>query len=254
MFNFVCMFVSLSAWVPVCLIMCVFVYVGGWVDVCICELVEQAEPQPGSVLGRILTQTVCSNETSARGGIVWEDPRVCECVKSANSGQILTRLTWKEEQEEEKARVDKILQRPGNWGNMRVKEKEINEREGRQLPVCVSASPWSDWELQAPLSGLSLHTRRCHISLTGQQASLLLRPSLTSMWIITQCWERQRKTRRCSRAFKKENPPSLNSACCDGGNKQYIFNGVLLEHLMLKNERNRRVSQEYHHELKFFSK
>lgn len=69
----------------------------------------------------------------------------------------------------------------------RAKEREINEREGGQLPVCVSASPRSDWELQATLSGLSLHTRRCHISLTGQQASLPLSPSLTSMWIITQC-------------------------------------------------------------------
>lgn len=130
----------------------------------------------------------------------------------------------------------------------------MKEREDSSLCVCVSASPWSDWELWATLSGLSLHTRRCHISLTGQQASLLLRPSLTSMWIITQCWERQRKTRRRSRAFTKENPPSLNWACCGGGNKQYIFNVILLEHLMFKNERNRRTSQEYRHELKFFSK
>lgn len=74
------------------------------------------------------------------------------------------------------------------WKMERVKEKEINEREGRQLSVGVFARPWSDWELQATLSSLSLHTRRCHISLTGQQASGLLRPSLTSMWIITQCW------------------------------------------------------------------
>lgn len=149
MFNFVCVFASLSVWVPVCLIMSVCVcaggWVGGWVDVCICELVEQAEPQPGSALGRILTQTVCSNETSARGGIVWEDPRVCECLKSVNSGRILTRLTWKEEHEEEKGRVDKILQTSGNWGNMRVKEKEINEREGRQLPVCVCLGQPLEW-------------------------------------------------------------------------------------------------------------
>ncbi len=59
----------------------VCVYVGGWADVCICVLVEQAEPRPGTGLGRILTQTVCSNETSTRDGIVKENPRECERVK-----------------------------------------------------------------------------------------------------------------------------------------------------------------------------
>ena len=44
----------------------VCLYVGGWEDVSIYVLVEQAEPQPGIELDRILTQTVCSNETSIR--------------------------------------------------------------------------------------------------------------------------------------------------------------------------------------------
>lgn len=64
--NSVCVCVCEFEHVDASLFNYVCVYVGGWEDVCICVLVEEAEPQPGIGLGRILTQTVCSNETSVR--------------------------------------------------------------------------------------------------------------------------------------------------------------------------------------------
>lgn len=69
--SFVCVFVNLSMWVPVCLIsMCVC----GWVD--LCAIVEQAEPCIG--LGRILTQTVCSGKTSMRRNCLRRSTCMCK--------------------------------------------------------------------------------------------------------------------------------------------------------------------------------
>lgn len=59
---------------------CVRARVCGWVDVRICVLVEQAEPPPGIGLGRILTQTVCSNKTSTRKNCLRRYTCLCVCV------------------------------------------------------------------------------------------------------------------------------------------------------------------------------
>lgn len=192
MSNFVCMLGSLSTSVPVWVIMCVFAC--GWLGGRMCAYVSELKKKKKSLsraqdyVGYWRRQ-VCSNETSTRTGIVWEDPHVFECVKSTDRSRHGRRKKRhvKKKRDDELTKYCRVLEIEETLKIQRAKEREINEREGGQLPVCVSASPRSDWELQATLSGLSLHTRCCHISLTGQQASLPLCPSLTSMWIITQC-------------------------------------------------------------------
>lgn len=84
------------------------------------------------------------------------------------------------------------------------------ERE-RTVP-CVPPPEW--WRAAGASLWFVPRIRRCHISLTGQQASLLLHPSLTSMRIITQCQCRPRTTRRvarrccCLKTHSREKPQS----------------------------------------------
>lgn len=179
--------------------MCVCVWVGGWTCAYVCWL---NKPNLSQELDQVrYWRRQCAATKRAREEEFFrEEPSECEWVKNWEQRTDADEADMKrgnmKEKREEVAKWGRDLETEGTWKIERAKDKEINEREGRQLPVGVSASPRSDWELQATLSSLSLHTRRCHISLTGQQAPRLLRPSPTSMWIITQRGWRQRKNQR----------------------------------------------------------
>lgn len=119
--------------------------------------------------------------------IVFEDPSVSKRVQ-INPGT--AEWSWQGLGKKRGERGDKTLQR--FWktgGNMRdgAGERERDKWQSGRTAPCVPPRRPPEW-LRA--AGYSLRfvprIRRCHISLTGQQASPLLHPSLTGMRIITQ--------------------------------------------------------------------
>lgn len=167
-----------------------------WVGGCahMCAGAEQAEPPPGTGLGRILTQTVCCDITSRRAS-------TCTYEFSDQRTWMITGANKRKERGKKK--WCRSLEMGGTW------KREMEA----QISVGVSARPRSDWELEATLSSLCISTC-CHISLTGQQASGLLCPSLTSVCIIIQRWWTHRKTHTAT--FMKEKHPSAPWAECCG--------------------------------------
>lgn len=203
----------LEIWVTVCLMMCT------WVGVHMCASWTTRASARHRIRSDIDADSV-QQRKEQKGGILWEDPRVCKCVKSANGIWILTRLTWKEEHERGRGNKAEIEE---TWKMAR--EKEINEREKTAPCVCLCQPP--EWLRAAGyiLQFVPAH-RCCHISLTGQQDAGLLRPFLTSMWIITQRRKILRRSSLCAAVMKLNNIYLMWS--CEGK-------------LRLKSEKHRRT-------------
>lgn len=88
----------------------------------------------------------------------------------------------------------------GGRGGVHERDRE-RKRTSPCAPPCLPSPEW--WRAAGASLRFVPRIKRCHISLTGQQASLLRRPSLTSMRIITQCQRSLRTTRRVSRRRRR---------------------------------------------------